>query len=80
MRETDMFVIGIACLMLLLPASLPAAVIEVKGLDSSSLATAIQQAGSGDTVHLGEGVYELTEPLRPKSNLKIIGAVTTRHV
>ncbi len=54
--------------------ALSAGTIEPRGFDSPALAAAIQQAAPGDTVRLSEGVYELTEPLRPKSQVKVIGA------
>ncbi len=32
------------------------------------------QAASGDTIRLPEGTYTLTEPIRPKSGIKLLGA------
>ena len=51
-----------------------AAAIEPAAFDSPALAAAIRQAALGDTVRLGAGTYELTEPIRPKSGLKLLGA------
>ncbi len=42
--------------------------------DSRSIAAAIQQAKPGETVHLPAGTIALTEPIRPRSGLKILGA------
>jgi parallel beta-helix repeat protein len=58
-------------LVLTIPAS--AEVIEVKEFDSKALKAAIQQAHSGDTVQLPEGTFELTEPIQPKSGIKLLG-------
>jgi parallel beta-helix repeat protein len=51
-----------------------AATIEPTAFDSPSLATAIHAAAPGDTVRLAPGTYELTEPIRPKSGIKLLGA------
>jgi hypothetical protein len=48
--------------------------IEPKGFDSPSLAAAIQQAQPGETVRLPAGTFELTEPVRPRSGIKLLGA------
>ena len=42
-----------------------AATIEPAAFDSPALAAAIRQAAPGDTVRLGAGTYELTEPIGP---------------
>ncbi len=55
-------------------AARPEAVIEPRGFDSPSVAAAIQQAAPGDTVRLPEGTFSLTEPMRPKSGIKLLGA------
>ncbi len=47
---------------------------EVKGFDSTSIASALKRSRSGDIIHLPEGDYRLSEPLRPKSGVRIIGA------
>jgi len=52
----------------------PAATIEVMGLDSTAIATAIAAAKSGDAITLQEDTFELTEPIRPKSAIILIGA------
>lgn len=51
-----------------------AGTVETKGFDSASLAAAIRQARSGDTVRLPAGTFELTEPVRPRSGIKLLGA------
>ena len=51
-----------------------AATIEPMGRDSSALAAAIAQAQPQDTVRLAQGTFELTDPVRPKSGIKLIGA------
>ncbi|HEX2973812.1 MAG TPA: right-handed parallel beta-helix repeat-containing protein, partial [Tepidisphaeraceae bacterium] len=51
-----------------------AATMEAKGFDSASIAAAIQQAATGDTVLLPAGQFELAEPVRPKSGVKLLGA------
>ncbi len=48
--------------------------IEPKGRDSASLAAALQQAAPGDTVRLPVGTFEITEAVRLKSGVKLIGA------
>jgi hypothetical protein len=59
---------------LLAPAASAAATVEPKGLDSAGIAAAIQQAAPGDTVRLPAGTFEISEPVRLKSGLKLIGA------
>ena len=44
------------------------------GFDSPSIAAALQQAAPGDTIRLPEGTFALTEPIRPKSGIKLLGA------
>ena len=61
-------------IILALVAAKPATVIEPKGFDSPSIAAAISQAQAGDTVRLPEGTFSLTEPVRPKSGIKLLGA------
>lgn len=51
-----------------------AAAVEPAGFDSRSVAAAIQQAAPGDTVRLAAGTYELDEPVRPRSKLRLVGA------
>lgn len=50
------------------------AIVEPKGFDSPAIAAAIARAKPGDTVHLPEGTFELVEPIRPKSGIKLLGA------
>jgi parallel beta-helix repeat protein len=57
-----------------IPRIVEAAVLEPKGFDSASLSATLQQATSGDTIQLPTGTFELTEPLRLKSGVKLIGA------
>lgn len=65
----------LAAILMMLPQwAFAAATIEPKGFDSLSIGAAIHQAAPGDTVQLPAGVFTLTEPLRPKSGVKIIGA------
>ncbi len=45
-----------------------------QGFDSLAVAAALRQASPGDTVQLVAGTYELDEPIRPKSNIRLIGA------
>jgi parallel beta-helix repeat protein len=58
----------------LVVAAAPPATIEPKGWDSSGIAAAIRQAAPGDTVRLPAGKFELTEPVRPKSGTRLLGA------
>ena len=51
-----------------------AGVVEPRGFDSAGLAAAIRQARPGDTVRLPAGLFELTEPVRPGSGIKFLGA------
>ena len=51
-----------------------AATIDPPAFDSPALAAAIRRAAPGDTVRLGTGTYELTEPIAPKSGVKLLGA------
>jgi len=51
-----------------------AATIDPPAFDSPALAAAIRRAAPGDTVRLGTGTYELTEPVTPKSGVKLLGA------
>jgi parallel beta-helix repeat protein len=50
-----------------------ASVIEVSGFDSPSIAAAIARSQPGDTVQLPQGLFELSEPVRPKSGIKLLG-------
>jgi hypothetical protein len=45
-----------------------------EGRDSASLAAAIRQAASGDTIRLPAGTLEISEPVLLKSGVKLIGA------
>jgi hypothetical protein len=51
-----------------------AGTVEPKSLDSAGLAPAIRQARPGDTVRLPSGMFELSEPVRPRSGIKLLGA------
>jgi len=51
-----------------------AAEVLPEGRDSAALAAAIQRSEAGTTVRLPEGTFELTESVRPKSGVKLIGA------
>jgi hypothetical protein len=51
-----------------------ASVIEPGGFDSAAIAAAVARAQPGDTIHLPEGTFELTEAIRPKSGTKLLGA------
>ena len=51
-----------------------AATIDPAAFDSAALAAAIRKAMPGDTVRLASGAYELAEPIRPKSGIKLLGA------
>ncbi|MFQ6098814.1 MAG: right-handed parallel beta-helix repeat-containing protein [Armatimonadota bacterium] len=48
--------------------------IAVGGLDSASVADAIGRSQAGDTVLLRAGEYAITEPIKPKSNTRLVGA------
>jgi parallel beta-helix repeat protein len=50
-----------------------AATIEVRGSAGSAIAAAILRAAPGDTVHLPAATFVLTEPIRPRSGIKLIG-------
>ncbi len=45
-----------------------------EGWDSATLAAAIRRSTAGTTIRLPEGTFELTESVRPKSGIKLIGA------
>jgi parallel beta-helix repeat protein len=49
------------------------ATIEVRGSAGSAIAAAILRAAPGDTVHLPAATFVLSEPLRPRSGVKLIG-------
>lgn len=51
-----------------------AATITPRGLDFQAVADAIGRASPGDTVRLAAGTYELDQPIRPKSKIRLIGA------
>jgi len=57
----------------LIAASAAAATIEVRGSAGSAITAAILRAAPGDTVHLPAATFVLTEPIRPKSGIKLIG-------
>lgn len=54
-------------------ATLQAATIELQTRDSKGLAEAIQAAKPGDTIQLPEGTLEITETIKPKSQIKLLG-------
>ena len=54
--------------------------LEVQGRDSAAIAAAIQRCQPGDTLRLPAGTFELTESVRPKSGLKILGAGLDRTI
>jgi len=51
-----------------------AAEVRPDGRDSAALAAAIQRSGAGTTIRLPEGTFELTESVRLKSGVKLLGA------
>ena len=55
-------------------SAFPASVIEARGLDSTAISAAIVRAQPGDTIRLDTGTYELTEPIKPKSRTRLLGA------
>lgn len=57
----------------LLPLVSHAATITVTGKDSAAISTAITRAAAGDTVRFPAGTYLLTEAVRPKSGLRLVG-------
>lgn len=59
---------------LCLTASARGEVILVQGRDSDAVAAALQRANPGDTVQLPEGTLELTDTIRPRSGIKLLGA------
>jgi hypothetical protein len=46
----------------------------VSGFDSGALRAALAQAQPGDTVQLPAGLFTITEPIRPRSGLRLLGA------
>ena len=50
-----------------------AATVEVRGSAGSAIAAAMLRAAPGDTVHLPAATFVLTEPIRPRSGVKLIG-------
>jgi len=58
----------------LLAASAQAATLTVDGFDSAAIGAAIERSQPGDTVSLPAGTYAVTEPVKPKSGTKLIGA------
>src|ERR1700678_3286885 len=65
--------LGATLLVMILTIPASAEVIEVKQYDSKALKAAIQQAHVGDTVQLPDGTFQLTEPIQPKSGIKLVG-------
>jgi hypothetical protein len=49
------------------------ATVEPQGFDSRSVAAAIRQAAPRDTIRLAAGTYQLSEPIRPKSKIRLMG-------
>jgi len=45
-----------------------------EGRDSASLAAALQRSEVGTTIRLPEGTFELTESVRPRSGVRLLGA------
>jgi hypothetical protein len=60
----------------LLPESKSETQAEVRpeGRDSAALAAAIQRSAAGTTIRLPEGTFELTESVRPKSGVRLLGS------
>jgi parallel beta-helix repeat protein len=52
----------------------PTAAIEPKDFGSQGIAAAMKLAVSGDRIQLREGTYMLSEPIRPKSGITLLGA------
>ena len=69
-------------MLLTLAVSFPAsaAVIDIQQRDSQGLDVAIQQAQAGDTVQLPEGTFEIAEPIRLKSGVKLQGLGQERTI
>ena len=61
-------------LLCLVAAADSTVIVESQGRDSQSIAAAIARVKPGDTVRLPEGTFELSEPIRPKSGIKLLGA------
>jgi hypothetical protein len=57
-----------------------AADIRPEGRDSAALAAAIQRSEAGTTIRLPEGTFELTESVRLKSGVRLIGAGQNKTV
>jgi Right handed beta helix region/PKD domain len=55
-----------------------AAVIQPNALNSTAINQAIQQAKPGDTVLLLPGTYSLTDAIRPRSGIHLIGSGITK--
>ena len=65
----------IGCLLSCISTAIAAAsVISVNGFDSNAIVAAIGRAEPGDTVQLPDGTFDLAEPIRPKSGIKLLGA------
>ena len=64
----------VAGLAFTLNATVGAETFAPTGFDSAAIAEAIDRAAPGDSVQLAAGVYELTEAVRPKSAIKLLGA------
>ncbi len=62
------------------PLAALSATLPVGGPDPAALAAAIQASQPGDTVSLAEGVYSLTESLKPKSGTTLVGAGQGRTI
>ena len=62
-----------ACAAILAASTAGAATVEVQGSAGSAIAAAMLRAAPGDTVHLPAATFVLSEPLRPKSGIKLIG-------
>jgi hypothetical protein len=58
----------------LLAVSAHAATIEPQGRDSQAITAAVAKAVAGDTVQLPKGLCTLTETLRLKSGIKLLGS------
>lgn len=63
-----------AALTLVAAAAETAHVVEPDGFTGAAIATALAQSQPGDTVRLRAGTYALTEPVRPRSGVKLVGA------
>ncbi|MCR4414104.1 MAG: right-handed parallel beta-helix repeat-containing protein [Thermoguttaceae bacterium] len=60
-------------ILLLVAAPGWAKTVTVQGFHSAAIAAAVAQSGAGDTVRLPAGAYTITDPVKPKSETRLVG-------